>query len=761
MAVDFSNTQMEGAITPSVAVQNPVQDDSGAVLAKSLGGAAQAIGEVAGSIFKQQQTDGKTKILAQYEMDLLDLADDVSQGTYDTVAARNRAAVLRRQYLSMAPELQGDLDKVWSSFSDANGLGHVVVEGTLEQQAQDTKVKAAIAAGYSSVEQYDQFLLAGQQHDALVRQAAAATATNTVLSETMRNGLLTSSLNLADKAYPAAETQMRATMERMEANPAQAAEIAEQFVTQLSTDIAALKNATGTEGADYIVTPINDLLTTFKEFAAGTIGNSVLEGKMTSTKNLYAAMYMNDPEIAAMIAQSAMFKEAGLPPEFAINSWSPEALKKLQEVKTLGSVNLLDNTPASARTTANLTGIAGSITSASSPELVADVNQSLNAAIEGAWVNERGAKDGAIGFKDLVTMLGSPEIGNFLNNGGTITAAHANQLPAILQENYESELVPAIQQFWMSSPLPIAAGGESVVPNDTPMSKLLQPVWNGSVVEFIPVEAYKSDPRVISLAADVNTGSNSIGIPLNNLINAYANVSGVDPKTIWEQDFGGRLFNLGPDGKPVEAPLADRVNAALDEKPTDGETFNLGDFAPDTLEPLEEYSSQASALTASTQAMLPPINPAYTDVEGVDYASYLPSIRAAESGGNDSARNPSSTATGRYQFLTSTWNGLVNKYPNSGLTTDGRTDPQQQEIAIRLFTAENARQLKAGNVVLNNGTLYAAHFLGASDAVKVLNASPTDYVSQYVPAKVINANAFLRGMTVAEFKAWANRKGNA
>src|SRR5215217_725877 len=227
MAVNFGNTLMEGEITPSVAVQNPVQDDSGAVLAKGLGSAAQAIGQVAGSIFQQQQTDGKSKILAQYEMDLLDLADDVSQGTYDTVAARNRAAVLRRQYLSMAPELQGDLDKVWSSFSDANGLGHVVIEGTVEQQAQDTKVKAAIAAGYSSVEQYDQFLLAGQQHDALVRQAAAATATNTVLSETMRNGLLTSSVNLADKAYPAAETQMRATMERMQANPAQAAEIAE------------------------------------------------------------------------------------------------------------------------------------------------------------------------------------------------------------------------------------------------------------------------------------------------------------------------------------------------------------------------------------------------------------------------------------------------------------------------------------------------------------------------------------------------------
>lgn len=126
----------------------------------------------------------------------------------------------------------------------------------------------------------------------------------------------------------------------------------------------------------------------------------------------------------------------------------------------------------------------------------------------------------------------------------------------------------------------------------------------------------------------------------------------------------------------------------------------------------------------------------------------------------NSARNPSSTATGRYQFLKSTWTGLVNKYPNSGLTYDGRLDPQQQEIAIRLFTAENARMLQASGIPLNNGTLYAAHFLGAADAVKVLN-SGGGLVSDYVPAKVINANKFLRGMSVAEFKRWAQRKGNA
>src|SRR5690606_21964992 len=129
------------------------------------------------------------------------------------------------------------------------------------------------------------------------------------------------------------------------------------------------------------------------------------------------------------------------------------------------------------------------------------------------------------------------------------------------------------------------------------------------------------DARVIQLANDTTSGDNSIGIPLNNLINAYANVTGVDAKQIYEEDFAGRLFGVSEDGE--EGSVADRVNSALDA--TDPESFSLGDFNPDTLEPIEEYTSQASSLTNA----LPPLDPAYTDVEGIDYDDYLPSIRSS------------------------------------------------------------------------------------------------------------------------------------
>lgn len=99
--------------------------------------------------------------------------------------------------------------------------------------------------------------------------------------------------------------------------------------------------------------------------------------------------------------------------------------------------------------------------------------------------------------------------------------------------------------------------------------------------------------------------------------------------------------------------------------------------------------------------------------EGGGMGDYLASTRAKESGGNDLARNPSSTATGRYQFTEGTWNGLARKYPNLGLTPNGRTDPAQQERAMQAFTRDNAQALTAAGIPINPQTLYGAHFLGA------------------------------------------------
>lgn len=141
--------------------------------------------------------------------------------------------------------------------------------------------------------------------------------------------------------------------------------------------------------------------------------------------------------------------------------------------------------------------------------------------------------------------------------------------------------------------------------------------------------------------------------------------------------------------------------------------------------------------------------------------SYYASIRSAESGGNDNAKNPTSSATGRYQFLGGTWGQVANAHPELGLTPDGRRDPAQQERAIRAFTEDNAKVLSGAGVPISNGSLYAAHFLGAGGAKEVYRNSDNAAMSDVVGPGVISANGFLRGMSVGEFKQWAEHKGSS
>lgn len=148
----------------------------------------------------------------------------------------------------------------------------------------------------------------------------------------------------------------------------------------------------------------------------------------------------------------------------------------------------------------------------------------------------------------------------------------------------------------------------------------------------------------------------------------------------------------------------------------------------------------------------------FAGASGGNLDSYLASVRQAESGGNVNARNPSSSATGLYQFTTPTWNNLMRSRPDLALTADGRLDPVQQERAMRAFTEQNASSLTSAGIQPTPGNLYAAHFLGAGGARSALSQSDATPMANAVGPGVVKANPFLANMTVGDFKAWTNRK---
>lgn len=746
MAVDFGNTGMEGGIAPSVTVQNPVQDDSGAVLANGLAGAAQWAGQMAGGIFKQQDDNAQFKVLNNYENDFLTIVDSYEQGVYTQQEAMLRARALRSQYLSNAPALRDDFDKVWTQVTKDSGLGHTLIEGTVRDRAAEAMELEGAKLGYNP-QQWQQFQANARVLDAYKQQLELTTTQNGIVTEGQKQRGLELITNVAASAVPAAQKMVNDTIAQLDAAPDASgkAEVLTAFNLNIGNAMASIEG--GALGVDtaYITKPMKDLQAMVTEYANGGVELTMLENSIKSTNLMYQQMQMKDPKIASAIATMATFKEMGMQnsPEMLTQLYDPEVLERIVAVNNGTAANFLDNTPASAKTFQTMTGVAA--TPGLSDQAQGEVLKFTNDVIDGIYKNERSAKDGALGYKDTVTYLASPGVRELIANKG-ISAEFAAEASDVIAKNYETVLGPAINQYWTSVPISDPTVGESVGISNIPMNQLLDPVWNGSAVEFVPKAEYASNPRVIALAGDVNTGPNSIGVPLNDNINAQSALTGTDAKSLWEGTYAQKWFGISKDGEEVKTQL--------DVTPP---ANNISDFQPETFEFADVEFDQASALNTE----LPPIDPAYTNVDGIDYSDYLPSIRASESSGNDQAANPNSTARGRYQFLTSTWNSLVNRYPNSGLSFDGRGDPNQQEVAIRLFTAENARQLANSGIPLNNGTLYAAHFLGAGDAAKVLRAPPSDSVANYVPSKVISANSFLRGMTVADFKAWAARKGNA
>ncbi len=133
----------------------------------------------------------------------------------------------------------------------------------------------------------------------------------------------------------------------------------------------------------------------------------------------------------------------------------------------------------------------------------------------------------------------------------------------------------------------------------------------------------------------------------------------------------------------------------------------------------QQPTAQAPLATLGTPSAAPTL-PTFAQAGAGGMGDYLSTIRAKESGGNDLAKNPNSTATGRYQFTEGTWNSLARQHPELGLTPNGRTDPAQQERAIRVFTEQNAKALTAAGIPINPQNLYGAHFLGAGGATSFI-----------------------------------------
>ncbi|MCB1562196.1 MAG: flagellar biosynthesis protein FlgJ [Alphaproteobacteria bacterium] len=146
---------------------------------------------------------------------------------------------------------------------------------------------------------------------------------------------------------------------------------------------------------------------------------------------------------------------------------------------------------------------------------------------------------------------------------------------------------------------------------------------------------------------------------------------------------------------------------------------------------------------------------------GVNFA-YMVKQAAAESSFNPVAKAKTSSASGLYQFIESTWLNMIEKHGSQyGIETEGksreellalRNDPKTASFMAAAFASENERFLDAhwGGKV-GETELYFAHFMGAGGAAAFLKAKDDNPMQEaallFPKAAKANRNVFYDSQT--------------
>lgn len=147
--------------------------------------------------------------------------------------------------------------------------------------------------------------------------------------------------------------------------------------------------------------------------------------------------------------------------------------------------------------------------------------------------------------------------------------------------------------------------------------------------------------------------------------------------------------------------------------------------------------------------------------------TYWPMLSKIESGDQPYVQAKSSTASGLYQFILTSWVGeggvwgkdAKGEYIRRPAFGGLKPSPAEQLARAKTFTARNAAVLKARAIPINRASLYAAHFFGAGMAAKIIGADVKARADLIAGPDATAANrSILDGKTVGQFLTWLHGK---
>jgi hypothetical protein len=140
--------------------------------------------------------------------------------------------------------------------------------------------------------------------------------------------------------------------------------------------------------------------------------------------------------------------------------------------------------------------------------------------------------------------------------------------------------------------------------------------------------------------------------------------------------------------------------------------------------------------------------------------TFLDRLMLAESGGQDAARNPRSSAVGQFQFIEETFLDVVRRHfadetmsLSAAALLGLRQDRAFARRAAEAYSKDNAAHLAREGLATSFTNLRLAYLAGPSGAVRVLRAPPQTRVSTLLSSAAISANIFMVHMTAQELIA--------
>ena len=140
---------------------------------------------------------------------------------------------------------------------------------------------------------------------------------------------------------------------------------------------------------------------------------------------------------------------------------------------------------------------------------------------------------------------------------------------------------------------------------------------------------------------------------------------------------------------------------------------------------------------------------------------YWPMLSKIESGDRPYVKASTSSASGLYQFIKSTWIGEGGKWgPDASQAFGGlKPTPAEQLQRVKTLAAKDAAYLKGKGIPINRASLYAAHFLGRVTAAAIIGADVKASAEALAGPAATKANpSILKGKTVGDFLSWLQKK---